>query len=289
MPSKSLKRARPARRRMRALLLLAIVALAVAAGCVAKSSPVDVTPYYAINDAQPGRGTEFAFKLVSTLAFKQELPVKFDGPSGWQFRAENDSVDLRGKGTSSLVVRITPDANATYEPREVSVLVGDTRAKVIVNVRDLGREPLRSGIGAQVYYVLWYDNGTLASTNDPALRNRAAIGDAVLDDKNDTSEDVPLKVYVGGERGTPPPEPYNSTGYHPVIAGFDARLRDAGDGQGMLAGETLAVRVPKEQAYTQPGNEDHVLYGQDLNFLIRIMTVDLLVARSCELPVCPVG
>ncbi|HUR69335.1 MAG TPA: hypothetical protein VM370_08810 [Candidatus Thermoplasmatota archaeon] len=271
---------------MRRLLVLGLVLLL--AGCVEKTSPVDVEPYYVINDAQPGRATEFAFFLRSTSPFKQTLDVSFDGPDGWTFEAENDSVELRGKDTSSLVVRVTPDANATHEPREVTLHVGDTKSRVIVNVRDLGREPLRAGIGTQVYYVLWYANGTLASTNDPALRARATLGNAILDDANDTSGDVPLKVYVGGERGTPPPEPYNSTGYHPVIEGFDARLQDAGDGSGMVAGETLAVRVPKDKAYTIAGNEDHVLYGEDLTFLVRVVTVDILVARSCDLPVCPV-
>ena len=265
---------------------VAIGILLLLAGCVEKSSPVEVTPFYAINDAQPGRGSEFAFHLRSTSPFKQDLAVRFDGPEGWGYQSESDNVSLRGKDTSSLIVRITPDANATHEPRTVKVLVGDTAATVIVNVRDLGREPLRAGIGTQLYYVLWYDNGTLASTNDPALRNRTAIGPALLDG-NDTSGDVPLKVYVGGTRGQPPPEPYNGTGYHPVIAGFDARLQDAGDGQGMVAGETLAVRIPKEQAYTVAGNEGHVLFGFDLTFLIRIVTVDELVTRSCDLPVCP--
>ena len=242
-------------------------------------------PYYVINDAQPGRETEFAFFLRSTSPFKQDLDVTFDGPEGWTFESESQNVSLRGRATGSLIVGITPDRNATHEPRQVGVFVGDTRVDVIVNVRDLGREPLRSGMGTQLYYVLWYANGTLASTNDPALRNRPALGDALLDG-NDTSFDEPLKVYVGGQRGVPPPEPYNGTGYSPVIAGFDARLRNAGDGSGMVAGETLAVRIPKEQAYTVEGNEDHVLYGEDLTFLIRIVTVDILVTRTCDLPVC---
>jgi hypothetical protein len=55
----------------------------------------------------------------------------------------------------------------------------------------------------------------------------------------------------------------------------------------MVAADTLAVRIPKEQAYTVAGNEDHVLYGQDLAFLIRVITVDELVARTCGLPACP--
>jgi hypothetical protein len=276
---------------MRTLLLLALTlapALALA-GCAESTSPVTVTPYYVINDAQPGRGTEFAFFLNSNSPFRQTLPVRFEGPEGWRMESENESVDLRGRGSSSLVVRVTPDANATHEPRQIDVFVGDTRAQVVVDVHDLGREPLRAGIGAQLYYVLWYANGTLASTNDPALRGRPTLGDAVLDDANETSGDVPLKVYVGGSRGETPPEPYNGTGYRPVIAGFDARLQDAGDGRGMVAGETLAVRVPKEQAYTLAGNEDHVLYGEDLTFLVRVVTVDVLVARSCDLPLCPPG
>lgn len=274
--------------RLSALVVLALAlapALALV-GCVERSSPVDVTPFYVINDAQPGRATEFAFHLKSTSPFMQELEIGSEAPDGWVVEPEARNLSLRGRDSTSLLVRVTPDANATHEPREVSLLVGDTRARVIVNVRDLGREPLRSGIGTQLYYVLWYDNGTLASTNDPALRNRTALGPAVLDG-NETF-DEPLKVYVGGQRGTPPPEPYNDTGYVPVISGFDARLQNAGDGSGMIAGETLAVRVPKEQAYTTPGNEDHVLYGEDLNFLIRIVTVDVFSIRTCDLPVCAV-
>lgn len=274
---------------MRALALLAILGFALLAGCVEKSSPVDVTPYYLTNNAQPGRATEFAFFLKSTSPFKQDLAVTFEGPDGWVFEPENDTVSLRGKDTTSLIVRVTPDADAETGPRTVAVLLGDTRAEVIVDVRGLGREPLRAGIGAQVYYVLWFANGTLASSNDPALRHRAALGDAVLDVNASAADDVPLKVYVGGTRGEAPPEPYNGTGYHPVIAGFDARLREAGDGRGMVAGETLAVRIPKEQAYTVSGNEKHVLYGEDLNFLVRIVTVDILAARTCALPICPVG
>lgn len=275
---------------MRATRVVVALALALApalalAGCVERSSPVNVTPYYVINDAQPGRETEFAFFLESTSPFKQDLDVRFDGPEGWTFKSEAENVSLRGRATTSLIVSVKPDENATHEPREVSVFVGDTRAKVIVNVRDLGREPLRAGLGTQLYYVLWYSNGTLASTNDPALRDRTALGPAVLDG-NDTSFDEPLKVYVGGQRGTPPPEPYNGTGYSPVIPGFDARLQKANDGGGMVAGETLTARVPKEKAYTIEGNEDHVLYGEDLNFLIRIVSVDILHARTCDLPVC---
>lgn len=266
--------------------LAPLLALALLAGCLGEpSSPVAVEPFYLLNDAEPGRATEFALQLRSLSPFKQTLPVRADVPDGWSVEPEAPEVTIPGRGGASVVVRITPGADAAYGPQEVTLLVGDSRASVQVHVRDLGAKPLRAGIGAQLYYVLWYANGTLASTNDPALRHRPALGEAMLDDANGTDE--PLKVYVGGERGEDPPEPYNSTGYSPVIPGFDARLRDAGDGRGMRAMETLAVRVPKEQAYTTAGNEEHVLYGEDLAFLIRIVSVDELVARTCGLPVCP--
>lgn len=276
----------PSPRCARVRLAFLALALLLLSGCVERSSPVEVSPFYVLNDVQPGRVSEFALQLRSLSTFRQELPVRVEGPAGWNLTAETGTAQLRGHDTGSLVVRITPAADAPHAPQTVSVFVGDTRADVLVNVRDLGRMPLREGIGAQLYYVLFAPNGTLLSTNDPAIRAREALGAALLD-ANDTSGDVPLKVYVGGRRGEDPPEPYNSTGYRPVITGFDARLRDAGDGRGMVAGDTLAVRIPKEQAYTVPGNEDHALYGQDLSFLIRVVTVDELVARTCGLPVCP--
>ena len=266
---------------------LVLVGLLLLAGCIERSSPITVEPYYVIQDAQPSRTTEFALKLVSTSTFKQDLPVAFDAPVGWNVTAETATVAIRGRDGGSLLVRVTPASDAAYAPQAIGVRVGDTRAEVMVNVRDLGREPIRAGIGAQVFYVLFATNGTLLSTNDPALRERPGIGNATLDDPNATESDVPLKVYVGGRRGEDPPEPYNSTGYRPVIAGFDARLRDAGDGRGMVAGDTLAVRVPKEQAYTLPGNEEHPLYGMDLSFLVRVVTVDELTPRPCDLPLCP--
>ena len=274
---------------------LALAAL-LAAGCLgSSSSPVKVAAYWPLNDAQPERGTEFAFFVESTSAFKQDLAVRAaDLPQGWGFEPESASLSIPGFKTTSLIVRFTPGPNASYGPRTIGVLVGDTRADVVVDVRDLQREPARAGVGAQVYYALWHDNGTLIESNDPVARDRPGLAWARLG--NETPDYRPLKVYVGGQRGTPPPEPYNSTGceggdpppcYHPVIPGFDARLRDAGRGQGMVGGETLAGRVPKEQAYTYAGNEKHPLYGENLNFLIRVLSVDVYNVRSCDLPVCP--
>jgi len=279
-------------RPLRALVLVALLAApALLAGCFGpKSSPIDVSALLPLNDAQPGRATEFAFQLRSTSSFKQTLDVRAEGlPAGWTFTPEVASVEIQGQKTGSLIVRVTPAPDAAYGPHPIDVLVGDTRATVLVNVKDLGREPLRAGIGTQLYYVLFADNGTVWETNEPTVKDQPGVRFTRLD--NSTPDYTPLMVYVGGKRGTPPPEPYNSTGcekgpcYHPVIEGFDARLRDAGDGKGMVAGDTLAVRVPKEKAYTYAGNEEHVLYGQNLNFLVRIVSVDDLSSK-CPLPVC---
>lgn len=275
-----------------ALLFALLLAAPALAGCLgASSSPVSVTALLPLNDAQPGRATEFAFHLQSLSQFRQDLGVGVEGlPEGWTFEPEVPAVDLAGRDGASLIVRVTPSADATYGPHALQVLVGDTRAEVIVNVKDLGTEPLRSGMGTQLYYVGWRDDGTLFGYNEPTVHTRGVPhvppGEP---EENATVDFTPLKVYVGGKRGTSPPEPYNGTGYRPVIPGFDARLRDAGHGGGMVAGETLAVRIPMEQAYTYAGNEEHVLYGENLNFLIRIVSVDVLETRTCDLPVCPSG
>ncbi|MFA5862682.1 MAG: hypothetical protein WDA16_13410 [Candidatus Thermoplasmatota archaeon] len=273
-------------------LLLAIALLAIG-GCFGpKTSPIAVHAYLPLSDAQPGRGTEFAFFLKSESPFKQDLSITAsDLPKGWVFEPETTSLDIGGDKTTSLIVRITPHKNATYGPQTLGVMVGDTRSEITVNVRDLGREPLRSGIGTTLTYVLWYDNGTAIETNEHVAADQAGL---VFAPSNDARDYTPLKVYVGGTRGTPPPEPYNSTGcdgspppcYHPVITGFDARLRDTGNGQGMVQGETLAVRIPKEQAYGYAGNDAHPLFNENLNFLIRIVSVDIYNAKSCALPVC---
>jgi hypothetical protein len=278
-------------RRIAWIVLVGAIAPALSAGCFGPSdSPIEVVPYLALNDAQPGRGTEFAFHLHSTHSFKQSLGVRAEGlPAGWSFRSENDTVEIAGGQNAALIVRITPSIDAKFGPQTVNVLVGDTHASVIVNVRPLGHEPLAAGVGTQLSYVLFAANGSVIESNEPSLAQPPTIPWSRLD--NGTPDFTPLKVYVGGKRGTPPPEPYNSTGcteppcYHPVIDGFDARLRDSGDGSGMVEGETLAVRIPKERAYTYAGNEKHALFGQDLNFLIRIVSVDNL-GKSCPLPVC---
>ncbi|HWH08876.1 MAG TPA: FKBP-type peptidyl-prolyl cis-trans isomerase [Candidatus Thermoplasmatota archaeon] len=275
---------------MRATWPLAAVLLLLA-GCLgAPSSPVRVVPYVELNDAEPGRATEFALFLRSTSAFKETFPVASVERDGWNVTPEAGEVTIPGGATTSLVVRVTPGQDVPHGVHEVTVKVGETAARLLVNVRALGDVTLAPGMGASVYYVLWLDNGTLFATNLKAAADRADVARMPQDEPPTEAAWRPLKVYVGGQRGQPPPEPYNSEGcdegeappcFHPVIPGFDQRLR------GMVAGETLAVRVPKEQAYTVPGNETHPLYGHNLNFLVRVVDVHQYAVRACSLPVCP--
>src|SRR5438552_13492564 len=99
-------------------LALALALFVGGAGCFGPSgSPVKVTPYVKLNDAEPGRGTEFAFFVESTLAFKQTLGLRAaDMPANWTFDPEVHDLTVPGDKTTSLVVRTTPDRNAVFGP-----------------------------------------------------------------------------------------------------------------------------------------------------------------------------
>ncbi|MHB8604072.1 MAG: FKBP-type peptidyl-prolyl cis-trans isomerase [Thermoplasmatota archaeon] len=273
-------------------LLLALLALAAPlAGCLGNSAAARVVAYDATNRAEPGRATEFALFVKSENAFRSAFNVGVEGlPSDWRFESENESLTLDGGEATSLIVRVTPANTSAYGPVPLTVHVGDGSASVLVDVKPLGTEPARPGVGVQVRTAGWWDNGTLFYWNMRELTNASGIAAHDLDDPNAPGEMEALKVYVGGQRGTHPPEPYNSSGYVPVIKGFDARL------DGMLAGETRAVRIPKELAYTYPGNEKNALYGANLNFIIEVVSVDILppskqptCVATPEGPLCPPG
>lgn len=277
---------------MRRVLLL-IACLLPLTGCAGLGATSEkAIAYLPVNDAQPGRGTEFAFFVSGEPG--ASLPVRVDGlPPGWSFQPDFPTIKIPGDaGSTTLLARITPALDAPHAPQALTVLVGNARAPITVNVRPLGDQPARAGIGVVLRYVLFLDNGSLVESDDPAAFERGIPNATIAGSEHSTD---PLNVYVGGQRGTRPPEPYNSTNcqqgdsgpcYHPVIVGFNERIENAGDGAGMLAGETLAVRVPKEKAYHTPGNEASPVYDLNLNFLIRIERVDVLAAKSCALPVC---
>lgn len=266
---------------MRRALVLA--ALALLPGCLsAVGADVEVVPFLDLQAAAPGRATEFALALRATRAVTLDLEW-VDGPAGWDVALERASADVPVEGTT-VVVTVTPGAEAAHGLQYVRLKVGPREVFLAVEVQDVGDVPLRPGLGALVRTVGFFDNGTVFYTNMKEVRDNPGLRAMALGDEEPTEADwEALKVYVGGKRGEAPPEPYNQSGYVPVIEGFDARLR------GMREGETGVARLAPEQAYTRPGNEDHVLYGDALNFVIEVARVDDLgTPPDCApLPACP--
>lgn len=264
---------------MRARLLVLLLALPLAgalSGCLgATESPVRLTPYVALVEAEPGRVTEFGIHVDNGSPFREDLAVRVDGlPRNWTAGGAASLV-VDGRTTTQLVVNVTPAADAAFGLHRLRLRVGDAATDLYVRVSTLGDEAARAGVGAQVYTVGYWDNGTIFYTNMREVRDNAALPwHRLSEDADENASFEPIRAYVGGG-DEPVPEPYNSSGYVKLIPGFDARLRSNG---GMRGGETLTVRIPPEEAYTRPGREDHPLYGDALTFVIHVASVDVLPA-----------
>lgn len=266
----------------RTVLFSALACALATAGCLgAAESSVKLAAFTPLVGAEPGRATEVAVFVNNTGAFREDLELGARGlPEGWTFTAwPNGSLVLDGRSTAFAIYSFTPPDGAPHGPVVVTLVAGPGSTEVVLDVRDFGREHARAGVGARVRTVGFFENGTVFYTNMKEVRDDPRIPwpEPGPEAKSDAAME-PLKVYVGGKRRTYPPEPYNASGYFPVIEGFDERLR-TGNG-GMRTGETLVARIPKEKAYTLPGNEDHVLYGFDLAFAIEVTAVDELPATD---------
>lgn len=71
-------------------------------------------------------------------------------------------------------------------------------------------------------------------------------------------------------------------GYSTTIRGFNEALK------GLSTTTSRVVHIAAEDAYTQPGNEDHVLYGDDVIFILFAMDVVATPCPGtldCDLPV----
>lgn len=264
--------------------LAVLLATLLVAGCIAGAGAgVEAIPFLDLQRASPGGATGFALALRAERG--TTVPVEVvDAPDGWNVSVERGEAALSAEGTTVAVV-VEPGRDAVYGLQYVSLRVGPREVFLAVEVADVGETPLRPGLGALVRTVGFWDNGTVFYTNMKEVRDDPSLREVVLGGEEPSEADYePLKVYVGGRRGERPPEPYNASGYSPVIEGFDARLR------GMREGETLVARIPPEKAYTRPGNEEHDLYGDALNFVVQVVRVDDLGAPpDCGLPVCPVA
>ena len=260
------------------------VALVLAGGCLqAVGAGLVVVPFLDLQAAEPGGRTEFALVLRADRDTAVDVEA-VDFAQGWRVELERTRVDVPAEGTT-LVVAVEPGEDAAYGLHYVRLKVGPREVFLAVEVQDAGEVPLRPGLGALVRTVGFFANGSVFYTNMKEVRDNALLRHAQIDPDAPPPTDAdyePLKVYVGGRRGEAPPEPYNASGYSPVIDGFDARLR------GMREGDTLVARLTPEEAYTRAGNEDHVLYGDALNFVVQVVRVDDLGAPpTCGLPVCP--
>lgn len=159
-------------------------------------------------------------------------------------------------------------------------------------------ETASPGTGVHVWYAGFWTNGTLFDTNLETVHDsdwpRAAWYDAAVG--------APLPVYVydqarterpaywGPLRDAPPvtDTPVDDTwdanvadidstfglGYYTTIEGFNEALK------GLSTGTTKVVVIPPEKAYTRPGNEAHVLYGDAIVFWIWAEEVVTLPCNS---------
>lgn len=260
-----------------ALLTLLLLASASTAGCFEGDPTFLVTAYTDGHHVAPGGETHLVLLVENTGTFREDASLEvLAAPTNWSVTSEETPLGVNGGNASTLLLVVRPPPEADHGLHEVRVGVGDGEVTLHVTVTDLDGPAAREGVGARVRSVGFWDNGTVFWTNMKSVRDHGGVP-MVWDE--DLTYDV-LKVYVGGERGEDPPEPYASEGYVPVIDGFDQRLR------GMRGGETLAVRIPPEDAYTYAGNEDHALYGDALNFVVQVVAVDELEEED-ELPVPP--
>jgi FKBP-type peptidyl-prolyl cis-trans isomerase 2 len=160
------------------------------------------------------------------------------------------------------------------------------------------------GQGAHVWYAGFWENGTLFDTNLQALDVGSDWPKAgwyegghwdpipVYVYDQDRSEQGPewksLSANVLG--ATPAPvDPYDETiggatgqadtasgvGYFTTIKGFNEAVK------GLPVGTRQAFHLAPEDAYTQPGREDHLLYGDALIFLVEVRDV---VDAPCPTP-----
>jgi hypothetical protein len=196
--------------------------------------------------AEAGRTTGFVLHItnfgnvVDTIGISTELPS-----AQWAALADEPSLTLTPGTTGVSVLEIILPGEAPPGSYSVTVTArsgGDPTKwyshTLTVNVVGLGQQTVQVGDKVQVDYTLWLTNGSEADSS--------------------ISRGEPLKVYVGSQ------DPDPSDDYTQVIQGFWEAIR------GMKVGETTAVRVPPEKAYSG----SHPLAGMTLIFEIELVSID---------------
>lgn len=186
-----------------AVALVALLGAVALAGCADPSSPVEVRPYLDLVDAAPGRPVPVPLHLTSTLAFKQRLGVDAEGlPFGWRFDPESESVEIPGRARMPFVVNVTPAADARVGLHAFDVKVGETRARIQLNVAPPGPERLDGNETARVSLLAWHANGSIAQETMGAREDVPRANETLLVVENAT-EGLLVRAENGTLRGLP--------------------------------------------------------------------------------------
>lgn len=142
-------------------------------------------------------------------------------------------------------------------------------------------EAASPGQGAHVWYAGFWENGTLFDTNLQDLDIGSGWPKAGWYEGGHWD---PIPVYVYDQdrseqpahwkspfSGTPaagsPADEQLGAGYFTTIKGFNEAVK------GLPVGTRQVFHLAPEDAYTQPGREDHLLYGDALVFLVEVQDV----------------
>ncbi len=236
-----------------AVVVLALAYVAFFAPSGAPPNEPGTTPVYAyslttsadVRAAEPGGDVGFVLLVTNLGNVADIVDVETTLPSAaWSSAVEPVALSL-GPGTTGVsVLRVTAPAGAALITHDLTVSVqsrgspttGASRDLEVVVIQ-LADQTAATGDKVQVDYTLWLTDGTEKDSSIP--------------------RGVPLKVYVG------PTDPDPGDEYTQVIEGFWEAIR------GMKPGETVAVRIPPEKAYSSGE-----LAGQTLIFAIELLSID---------------
>lgn len=265
------------------VLVAALVALALAAGCVAPLEPACsdatlMTPwidkgYLRTDPAQPWD--------TVVLASEGAEAWPSAAPAGWGAGLEPLSPPGNGSGPGGefSLLRVEPGSGPGHLELDYvldsceGALSGTVSWDLMAPVEGESAQP---GQGVHVYTAGFWENGTLFYTNIAALDHSdwPRAGWYAWEGAE------PLPVYVYDEdraeqpalwkdpqAGTPLAGTVHGLGYFTTIPGFNEALK------GLSSSTVRVVRMEPEDGYTRAGNEEHPLYGAPLVFYIKVVEV----------------
>jgi hypothetical protein len=159
----------------------------------------------------------------------------------------NSTIEVKSRGDGSQSVDVKLDVNTDYEFGN-QTSIGDT-----VNVHYAGILASNTRLFDASMESVWDAYKISKHYNQ--------LGEPVTDGNRHTA------TLAASNIGCDSPDTHeNCDGNRAMIPGFDAKM------VGMHEGQTLAVRIPAKDAYGESGA--HTLGGQDLIFLIEMVSID---------------